>query len=119
MLLLLSILALMSGLAGCLPPVAADPILTPAVETPAAGTDLGWAKVYFTDPGGPASKGLRGGPDRALADAIDEARVSVDLAIYELNLWSLRDALLALIAAGWTSGLSLKVIIPIARRSRP
>jgi phosphatidylserine/phosphatidylglycerophosphate/cardiolipin synthase-like enzyme len=37
---------------------------------------------------------LRGGPDAALAQAIDRAERSVDVAIYNLDLWSIRDALL-------------------------
>lgn len=54
----------------------------------------GWYSVYFTDPEGPLAESLRGGPDAKLADAIDQARLSIDIAIYDLNLWSLRDALI-------------------------
>src|SRR3990170_3936354 len=50
--------------------------------------------VYFTDPSGPNAETLRGGPDAALALAIDSARYSVDVAVYQLNLWSVRDAIL-------------------------
>jgi phosphatidylserine/phosphatidylglycerophosphate/cardiolipin synthase-like enzyme len=50
--------------------------------------------VYFSEPGSPASRSLRGGPDAALADAIDAARYSVDMAVYRLDLWSIRDALI-------------------------
>jgi len=53
-----------------------------------------WYAVYFTDPSSPSSKSLRGGPDKALAEAIGAARVSVDVAVLQLNLWSVRDALL-------------------------
>lgn len=53
-----------------------------------------WFTVYFSDPDGPNSQSQRGGPDAALADAIREARASVDIAIYDLNLWSIRDALI-------------------------
>jgi phosphatidylserine/phosphatidylglycerophosphate/cardiolipin synthase-like enzyme len=65
---------------------------TLAISTPLPTTD--WVQVYFSDPGGPNSKSLRGGPDKALAEAIKNARLSVDLAEYDLNLWSVRDALL-------------------------
>lgn len=51
-----------------------------------------WYGVYFTQPG---SGSHRGGPDAALADAIRQARVSVDLAAYDFSLWSLRDALIS------------------------
>jgi phosphatidylserine/phosphatidylglycerophosphate/cardiolipin synthase-like enzyme len=60
-----------------------------ASEEPSA-----WISVYFTDPTAPSSKSYRGGPDRDLAEAIRRARVSVDVAVLQLNLWSVRDALL-------------------------
>ncbi len=50
-----------------------------------------WLTVYLTDPADPQSKTLRGGPDARLAEAIDAAGYSVDVAIYHLNLWSIRD----------------------------
>ena len=53
-----------------------------------------WYTVYFTDPGSSNSKTLRGGPDKALANAIRAARVSVDMAVLQLDLWSIRDALI-------------------------
>ncbi len=58
------------------------------------GADGGWIEVYFTDPTNPLGEGLRGGPDERLAAAIREARLSVDVAAYSLNLWSIRDALI-------------------------
>ena len=57
-------------------------------------TEGGWYAVYFSQPDGPGSPSLHGGPDSALAQAIDEARYSVDVAVMRLDLWSLRDALL-------------------------
>jgi phosphatidylserine/phosphatidylglycerophosphate/cardiolipin synthase-like enzyme len=54
-----------------------------------------WYSIYFTDPGSPNSLTYRGGPEEHLAAAIDQARLSVDVAIYDLDLWRLRDALLA------------------------
>jgi len=66
-----------------------------ATSLPAGGdSPVGWYQVYFSEPEDPSSSSLRGGPDRALAEAIDEARVSVDVAIHQLNLWSIRDALI-------------------------
>jgi len=53
-----------------------------------------WYSVYFTDPDDPKSQSLRGGPDRDLADAIGAARASVDIAVQQLDLWSVRDALI-------------------------
>jgi phosphatidylserine/phosphatidylglycerophosphate/cardiolipin synthase-like enzyme len=51
-------------------------------------------EVFFSEPDNPSSSSLRGGPDSLLAQSIDEARYSVDVALYSLNLWSVRDALL-------------------------
>ena len=54
----------------------------------------GWHTVYFTDPTDPSASTFRGGPDSNLVKDIDEARYSVDIAIYRLDLWSVRDALI-------------------------
>ena len=53
-----------------------------------------WFELYFTDPTSPLASQETGGPDGPLANAIDEARLSVDVAIYSLSLNSIRDALL-------------------------
>lgn len=50
--------------------------------------------LYFTQPEAPASDSLRGGPDRELAQAIHAARASVEVAALQLDLWSIRDALI-------------------------
>lgn len=65
-------------------------------DTPAATTSWAsdWCDIYFTDPTDPAAASYRGGIDENLASAIDKARVSVEVAIYDLNLWSIRDALI-------------------------
>jgi phosphatidylserine/phosphatidylglycerophosphate/cardiolipin synthase-like enzyme len=54
-----------------------------------------WYTVYFTDPNSPTADTYRSGPDAPLANAIREARLRVDIAAYNLNLWSIRDALIA------------------------
>ncbi len=65
-----------------------QPLIGPPAEKPPSAT---WRQVYFSDP---SASSLRGGPDKALADAIRQARLSVDVATYDLDLWSVRDALL-------------------------
>jgi phosphatidylserine/phosphatidylglycerophosphate/cardiolipin synthase-like enzyme len=55
---------------------------------------------FFSVPDDPSAGSYRGGPDEALAQAIREAQFSVDAAIYDLNLWSIRDAMLAAQRAG-------------------
>src|SRR3990172_5166262 len=53
-----------------------------------------WFELYFTDPTSPLASQETDGPDGLLAEAIDGARLSVDVAIYSLSLNSVRDALL-------------------------
>jgi phosphatidylserine/phosphatidylglycerophosphate/cardiolipin synthase-like enzyme len=66
-----------------------------------------WYEVHFTAPDSPEASTLRGGPDAALAEAIRQARLSVDVAIYNLDLWSLRDALLA----AHRGGVAVRVVV--------
>lgn len=72
--------------------------MAPPASLVAGETPL--VQVYFSDPQSPTAQTLRGGPDAALAAAIDAARVSVDMAIYDMDLWSVRDALLDAHARG-------------------
>jgi phosphatidylserine/phosphatidylglycerophosphate/cardiolipin synthase-like enzyme len=88
------ILILLLGLAGCRPKSVSVPAATAAwTQTGASGSSP--YQVYFSQPDQPEARSLRGGPDAALASAIDQARLSVDVAALDLNLWSLRDALIA------------------------
>ncbi|HLD94106.1 MAG TPA: phospholipase D-like domain-containing protein [Anaerolineales bacterium] len=52
-------------------------------------------QVYFSDPESPIAQFSLGGPDEALQAAIDAARLTIDVAIYDLNLYGIRDALVA------------------------
>lgn len=52
-------------------------------------------EAFFTDPGAQDATRHRGGPDTALAAAMNSARHSIDVAVYHLNLWSIRDALIS------------------------
>jgi len=73
-------------------PIPVQPSLQPTSTGPDTSGD--WYEIFFTDPTSPSSSSYRNGPDRDLADAILRARVSVDVAVLQLNLWSIRDALL-------------------------
>lgn len=84
---ILTLLACSLLLAGCWE----ETTLTPPLATSTSGGEAGWFEVYFSDPSTP---GLRGGPDARLAQAIERARLSVDIAAMDLDLWSLRDALI-------------------------
>jgi phosphatidylserine/phosphatidylglycerophosphate/cardiolipin synthase-like enzyme len=53
-----------------------------------------WFELYFTDPANPASSQGTGGVDGPLVEAIDAARLSIDVAAYSLSLNSVRNALI-------------------------
>src|SRR3990170_2940916 len=53
-----------------------------------------WYGLYFTDPASPLAPQATGGLDGPLVEAIDAARLSIDVAAYSLTLNSVRNALL-------------------------
>ena len=76
--------------------VAEEPVLT-LTETPLpAGYSAHgpWIDIYFTDPESPLAAQETGGPDAQLVEAIDAARLTVDVAVYSMSLRSVRDALM-------------------------
>ncbi len=106
-------LALFRYLAGPAPqplPIAA---VGQAIFTPTA-TPAPW-QVFFTQPESEASRTLRGGPDAPLAAAIEQATQQVDIAIYDLNLWSIRDAILQ--AA--RHGVNVRLVVESTHLDRP
>lgn len=65
------------------------------VSLPAGrGVDGGWYALYFTDPSSPLASQRTGGIDGPLVEAIDSARLTIDVAIYSLSLNSVRNALI-------------------------
>lgn len=78
------------------------------------GVDGGWFELYFTDPTHPDAEYYRGGPDLQLASAIDDARLSVDVAVYSFSLWSIRDALLDALHRG----VQVRVVMESSNRDR-
>jgi phosphatidylserine/phosphatidylglycerophosphate/cardiolipin synthase-like enzyme len=86
---ILYLLLVIIFLSGC--DIQTDNPPTPAVTV---STATAWYQVYFSDPGGPNAETRRGGPDAHLASAIRQAHMSIDMAIYNLDLWSIRDALI-------------------------
>ena len=67
---------------------------TEVVENDQVISSEGLWEIYFSNPGSPESKTLRGGPDAQLVEALDAAQFSIDMAMYHLDLWSVRDALI-------------------------
>jgi phosphatidylserine/phosphatidylglycerophosphate/cardiolipin synthase-like enzyme len=86
---------------------AISPLVPVITQTNGSPSRAEWYSLYFTDPDSPTVGSFRGGPDDALADAIRRARLSVDIAIYHLNLWSIRDALIA----AHNAGVNVRVVI--------
>jgi phosphatidylserine/phosphatidylglycerophosphate/cardiolipin synthase-like enzyme len=91
----------------------ASPPSGPSEYAPTTSAD--WYTLYFSDPGGPEAETQRGGPDASLAAAIDQAQLSIDAALYDLNLWSIRDALLA----AHRRGVSVRIVAESDNLDRP
>lgn len=68
------------------------PAARPAPAPPPAPFLSPGISVFFTDR---MLEQFSGGPETGLLAAIDAARAELDIAAYDLDLWSLRDALLA------------------------
>ncbi len=94
------------------PDIALEPIETVALPPTEAALD--WIDVYFSEPEAPNADSYRGGPDAELAAAIDAAQVSVDAAIHDLNLWSIRDALLD----AERRGVELRIVVESSNMDR-
>jgi phosphatidylserine/phosphatidylglycerophosphate/cardiolipin synthase-like enzyme len=91
---LLFFLILALVLTSCIPSTPIPPTILPITTGTEPRTLPSWLEIYFTNPADPHAADYEGGPDEILAAAIDHARLSVDVAIYSLNLWSIRDALI-------------------------
>jgi len=76
---------------GCKPeePTWLDPL--PSATTSGYHSPDHIFSVYFT---APANDDFKGGPDQFLVEALDQARTEIDAALYDLNLWSVRNALI-------------------------
>ena len=88
--LLLALIILLNS--GCQPNGTTPTAISTEIPAPGQSETI---TIYFTDPTNPAADTYRGGIDEILVAAIDQAQAAVDLAMYDLNLWSLRDALIA------------------------
>ncbi len=103
---------LLPVLAGCRPepPGWLEPLPTPTSSVYSSAGDL--FSVYFT---APSNGEFRGGPDRYLADAIDHSRSRVDAALYDLNLWSIRNALIR----AYQRGVQVRLVVESDSLDRP
>lgn len=69
-------------------------VLTPIDLQVGHGVRGPWFELYFTDPANPFSTQGTGGVDGPLVDAIDKAKLSIDVAAYSITLNSFRYALI-------------------------
>ena len=82
------------------PPPQPDDTSTPSAELTPINLQVGygvrgsWFELYFTDPANPLSSQGTGGVDGPLVEAMDAARLSIDVAAYSLSLNSVRYALI-------------------------
>lgn len=99
-------------LGGCRPQPAAwlEPLPTPTSPEFTSSGEL--ISVYFT---ALANTDFRGGPDRQLADAIDQARTQIDAALYDLDLWSIRNALIR----AHQRGVQVRLVVESDSLDRP
>jgi len=107
--LILLVMALV--LSACIPSTPGLPTEIPATlipVTPTASAPTGWLEIYFTNPASPHAADYEGGPDETLAAALGRARLSVDMAAYSLNLWSIRDGLIQAAQRGVTVRLVME-----------
>jgi phosphatidylserine/phosphatidylglycerophosphate/cardiolipin synthase-like enzyme len=87
---------------GTIVPPQTDFTPIPTTETKLTQIDLpvgygvrdSWFDLYFSDPANPISRQGTGGVDGPLVQAIDAARMSIDLAAYSISLNSVRYALI-------------------------
>jgi phosphatidylserine/phosphatidylglycerophosphate/cardiolipin synthase-like enzyme len=109
---ILSLLIVFALLSGCGTPLPNPPVVTeipgtPVPLTPSTGTQVTpidlqagygvrgpWFELYFTNPASPISSQGTGGVDGPLVEAIDAARLSIDVAAYSITLNSVRAALI-------------------------
>jgi phosphatidylserine/phosphatidylglycerophosphate/cardiolipin synthase-like enzyme len=73
-----------------------------------------WFELYFTNPASPLSPQGTGGVDGPLVEAIDSARLSVDVAAYSLSLNSVRNALLR----AHDRGVTVRVVMESSNMDR-
>jgi phosphatidylserine/phosphatidylglycerophosphate/cardiolipin synthase-like enzyme len=73
-----------------------------------------WYELYFTDPASPLSPQGTGGVDGPVVEAIDAARLSIDVATYSLSLNSVRNALLR----AHKRGVTVRVVMESSNMDR-
>ena len=98
----------------------ADVTSTPGTELTPIDLQVGygvrgsWFELYFTDPADPFSSQGTGGVDGPLVEAIDAARLSIDVAAYSISLNSVRYALIR----AHERGVTVRVVMESSNMDR-
>lgn len=71
------------------------------------GAHAPWVDIYFTNPESPLASQDTGGIDGPLVASLDAARLTIDVAVYSLNLRSIRDALIR----AYERGVQVRVVM--------
>jgi len=98
-------------MAGCKPeePAWLDPLPSATMSGNHSPDQI--INIYFT---APANDDFKGGPDQFLVEALDQARTAIDAALYDLNLWSVRNALIR----AHDRGVSVRMVVEGDSRDR-
>ena len=88
--------------------------ITPIELQSGYGVRGAWYELYFTDPASPLASQATGGVDGPLVEAIDAARLSIDVAAYSLGLNSVRNALLR----AHDRGVTVRVVMETGNMDR-
>src|SRR5215211_6155017 len=88
--------------------------VTPIELQSGYGVRAPWFELYFTNPASPLSPQGTGGVDGPIVEAIDAARLSVDMAAYSLSLNSVRNALIR----AYDRGATVRVVMESSNMDR-
>lgn len=64
-------------------------------------------EIYFSNPTAQLNNSYLGGVDECLVNSINQAKASIDIAIYSINLWSIRNALID----AYQRGVQIRIVI--------
>jgi len=125
--LLSSLFIVCSLLSACGNVIPIPPTETEIPLTPTSGTDITpvelqsgygvrgpWFELYFTNPTSPLSPQGTGGVDGPLVEALDAARLSIDVAAYSISLNSVRQALIR----AHDRGVTVRVVMESSNMDR-
>jgi len=88
--------------------------ITPIELQSGYGVHGAWYELYFTDPASPLASQATGGVDGPLVEALDAARLSIDVAAYSLGLNSVRNALLG----AHDRGVTVRIVMETGNMDR-